>query len=321
MNGRQLYRALSALDDDLIQDAADLQNMRRRTIYRMISVAACFCVALTGLLMWWLWNPGRRASQSEGVLRAATAEEIQARFGYEIGVPDAASAVSYAASGERGAALVQAEFTLNNLDYTYRVQETAEATDISGLSVDWEQVSEQQMGDIAVTLKSGAEGSLASWYDGETHLQRSLYTALGSAETVASTAADILQTLGYHMDTAPEGAEHVEYGITDMGKDYCHDMAETAFEQEGIHYVFRTLSTDHVENIAGVERDWTSESKAEIGWCSAEMHYDEGGEGYILWYDAAPGLLYSLYMDSGASADALTAMAEELYIPMQGDVG
>lgn len=102
---------------------------------------------------------------------------------------------------------------------------------------------------------------------------------------------------------------------------YYNDLAKTEFTSGSIHCSFRTLATDHVENITGIEKDWSCHAEAEISWCSAELHWDEGKDGYILWYDVAPGLLYSLYIDSGASQQKLIDLAKEVYKPAQGDVG
>ena len=69
------------------------------------------------------------------------------------------------------------------------------------------------------------------------------------------------------------------------------------------------------------DQDYENHSSVELGWCAAEAFWTEGGAGKLIWLDLAPGLVYSLTMDTGASKDALTEMAETLYTPAQGDVG
>lgn len=61
--------------------------------------------------------------------------------------------------------------------------------------------------------------------------------------------------------------------------------------------------------------------RAQILWCPAVISYDESGAGKITWFDVAPGLVYSLSADSGASRDALLDMVNRLFTPAQGEVG
>ena len=60
---------------------------------------------------------------------------------------------------------------------------------------------------------------------------------------------------------------------------------------------------------------------AKVLWCPAVISYDESGAGKITWFDVAPGLVYSLSADSGASRDALLDMVNRLFTPAQGEVG
>ena len=53
----------------------------------------------------------------------------------------------------------------------------------------------------------------------------------------------------------------------------------------------------------------------------ARLAFDKNAGGKIVWFDPAPGLLYSLYMESGASEAALLDMADLLYDPAQDDAG
>ena len=53
----------------------------------------------------------------------------------------------------------------------------------------------------------------------------------------------------------------------------------------------------------------------------AQLSYDEGGAGKIIWFDIVPGIEYSLSVESGANAEALSDMASLLFTPMQGEAG
>ena len=78
---------------------------------------------------------------------------------------------------------------------------------------------------------------------------------------------------------------------------------------------------ENFADISGVEKTFAAETTAEIGWCSARLSFDENGEGKVVWFDPAPGLLYSLHMETGASEAALLDMAALLYDPAQNNAG
>ena len=142
------------------------------------------------------------------------------------------------------------------------------------------------------------------------------------ASALLSTAGDILNTLGYNLDVAPDGAKELVFRKL-MQEDL--SVGETTFVLDGIFYAYRVAATNVVEenfaDISGMEKDFTEEASAEIGWCSAKLSFNENEDGKITWFDPAPGLLYSLYMETGASEDALIDMANLLYAPTQDDVG
>lgn len=48
------------------------------------------------------------------------------------------------------------------------------------------------------------------------------------------------------------------------------------------------------------------------------LDLSEDGSGKVIWFDIAPGLLYSLTMDNNASEEALLPLAEQIYTPVQG---
>ena len=76
-----------------------------------------------------------------------------------------------------------------------------------------------------------------------------------------------------------------------------------------------------MEDLTQKEIPGAVKETASVLWCPAELYYVPGGEGKMLWYDVVPGLLYSLWMEDGASAENLTALAKEIFKPAQGDVG
>ena len=142
------------------------------------------------------------------------------------------------------------------------------------------------------------------------------------ASALLSTAGDILNTLGYDLDVAPAGAKELVFRkVTQEGL----SVGETTFLLDGIFYAYRVAATNEVEenfaDISGIERDFAEKTIGEVGWCSARLSFNETADGKIVWFDPAPGLLYSLYMETGASESALLDMAALLYDPAQNDAG
>lgn len=155
---------------------------------------------------------------------------------------------------------------------------------------------------------------------------------------------ELLQATGIAID-APEGAENVAYAYIDTQP---APISQVCFTLDGMNFCYRAQPTSYVSIYANVNEDAASEDLAaalndctNIGAALAGMHYqwkcsglydlengreavfafDEGKEGFIAWLDIAPGVLYSLSVDSKASQDVLINMAEQIFVPLQGDVG
>ncbi|MGN1143621.1 MAG: hypothetical protein ACI4SU_03570, partial [Anaerovoracaceae bacterium] len=233
--------------------------------------------------------------------KPVTMEDIAA-LGFRMILPEEAEAATYEVLD--GGTAVEADFTLDGETYTCRAKKTTEAAVPAGED-DW-----------------------VAWYTEEEEV---LYVLAGGGEnsdgTLLTTARQIMNRLGYDMDVAPQNARNIMY-ITfalDPGDGTeALETAETSFTVDGIRYAYRTAGTGQVvlQDISGMEdQDYENHSSVELGWCAAEAFWTEGGAGKLIWLDLAPGLAYSLTMDTGASKDALTEMAETLYTPAQGDVG
>ena len=157
------------------------------------------------------------------------------------------------------------------------------------------------------------------WYDGET--QWCLSAGDGADAPLVNTAYSIMQTLGYDVDVAPEGASDAVYSAEPRDG---LAVASCAFTLDGVRWTYSMAATGQVElpfqDISGLP-DYAVTEDAKILWCPAVISYDESGAGKITWFDAAPGLVYSLSADSGASRDALLDMVNRLFTPAQGEVG
>ena len=323
--GEILYRNLSELDSDLIAEAEELPKHNRKVLRIVLPTAACLCLILVGMFA--LLRPQQVADgaaettlQLANPVETSTQEALEELVGVEIQVPEGAEDVAYYCVEIGDAEMAEAQFTLNSLAYTYRIQRTDTAEDLSGLYYDWEETDTRTVGSAEGTLSYNAGGAgCLNWYsDG---CSFSLGVTEGASEVVLlTTASEIMRSLGYDMKVS---AKDAIYSVIEMGDSFPSDMAETIFSKDGITYRYRTVTARSVqnENITGLsESDFAIAEQAEVGWCSAELRYNEGGEGCIWWLDVVPGLQYSLSMSAGASREALIQMAKECYRPMQDDV-
>jgi len=123
----------------------------------------------------------------------------------------------------------------------------------------------------------------------------------------------------------PEGAEDIAYNVITPST---APMAEAEFTLNGQRWYLRAeatalteLSTENSDawNISGLYYSWT-QGEATVSYCKAFTHVCSEA-GFIAWLDAAPGIVYNLCSSSGVTAEALTAAAEAVFVPLQGEVG
>ena len=121
----------------------------------------------------------------------------------------------------------------------------------------------------------------------------------------------------------PEGAENVIYRYLRS-----ENLAEMQFTWEDGDYCARiqpaALQDGELMNIAGMYFAWDHEEEVTVRHCYGSIGLAQtGSEDWAelcLWYDAAPGLMYSLsVVTSDLDGLDLVAMAEQVYVPVQGD--
>ena len=121
----------------------------------------------------------------------------------------------------------------------------------------------------------------------------------------------------------PERAENVLYRYLPS-----KNLAEMQFTLGADEYCARiqpaALQEGELMNIAGMYFLWENEQAVTIGHCRGSIGQAQtGSEEWVelcLWYDPAPGLMYSLsvYTMDLDGLD-LTAVAQQVYIPVQGN--
>lgn len=136
------------------------------------------------------------------------------------------------------------------------------------------------------------------------------------------TAEQLLEETGLSFGV-PEGAENVVYRLLRS-----ENLAEMQFSWYSDECCARiqpaALEEGELMNIADMYFAWENEREITIGHCHGTIGQAQtGSEEWVelcLWYDAAPGLMYalSIYTIDPDGLD-LTAIAEQVYIPAQGD--
>ena len=109
----------------------------------------------------------------------------------------------------------------------------------------------------------------------------------------------------------PESAEEVRYFVLSYDD---VKMAQIKFSWNGNAVYLRAKETSAVEaeDISGLNYQWASSSKTQVGDCEATFFLKDG-VGYIAWVDAASGIVYNLCMTEGADADLLSELANKLF--------
>lgn len=308
MNDERFKTVMSAVDDDLLEQAQHKKFRTGKAVAHIAALAACLCIVV-GLL----WSPWKSEQTEIG-------PEDLSVFGYELNLPEGAKSVVYELVNLGDAfsvPMAQATFTQEGIVYVCRAQKTQTPADLSQMEGPMENSMNWMAEGMHLQLRENDKTASLSWYEPSQGIQWCLQTEADSLHLI-STASQIIMRLGYRMEVAPEGAENVVYRaflVADM------TAAETSFRYEGIAYSYRTAAANTFADLSQKEIENAQRATQTLGWCEAELYYVEGGQGKILWYDIAPGLLYSLYMEEGASAESLMTMAELLYTPAQNDVG
>lgn len=338
MNEHRFRQFMQAVDPALLEEAQT--PMKHRSNYRQwaaAGIAACLCVAVVGFRAGRggsttasgsapaeaapeFFSPMASMTTLANPLRDSSQEEL-AGMGYSITLPEGAGDIRYSVidSGSGETPLAQAEFSYQQSSYTLRALKSGAEEDISGLYADWAVAMDWRMGQLSIRYNESDGTGWIGWYDGET--QWCLSAVEEADAPLVDTACRVMEVLGYDVDVAPKGAEDVEYSVVPQDG---LAAASCTFTLDGTRWVYSMAATSQVElpfpDISGLP-DYSVIEDVELLWCPAVVSYDEGGAGKIIWFDVAPGLVYSLTADSGAGRDALLDMAGTLFTPAQGDAG
>lgn len=149
-------------------------------------------------------------------------------------------------------------------------------------------------------------------------------------EMVEASGVDIL---------APEGSENAVYSYIEAedGK-----IAQVTFDLDDNTFCYRASYTSEVKlipedaslegiktdieectnvaaKLAGMHHEWGQMATEEVQYAEAIMALNEGKAGFVGWLDVVPGVVYSLSVDDGATADLLLNTADKVFVPLQGE--
>lgn len=136
------------------------------------------------------------------------------------------------------------------------------------------------------------------------------------SEFTPSSEEEILQTLGLRFGQTDEMSE-ISYQTVGT-------LAQMRFTLDDVSYTARIQPTNEFQDISEFSFSaWAIADECMIGWCEAQaMMAQQDGEIFALclWYDAAPGLMYSV----SARAEDLKGLdiqtaAESVFAPLQDE--
>ena len=324
MNIKRFRRLIDSVDPELLEEAKEPPRRSRKQFGTLAAMAACFVLLVAGVMIFQsrdsAQDPQQGTAQLANPIQTVTAAEV-AQLGYRIPLPAEAQDTKYQliTLSQDTTPMAQVSFLVNDRDYTCRAAKAEQAEDISGIYQEWAESIDWAIGELQMQMRKATDSAWVGWFSATDGVQ---WCLSGDPDSVLLTAQEIVETLGYQMAVAPNGAEQVVYDVLTLDG---LAVGETIFVLDGVSYTYRTAATTEITedfaDISGLTAQYPVNETAAVSYCDARLSYEDNGSGKIVWFDPVPGLLYSLTMDSGASADAMTLMAEQLFAPTQGDVG
>lgn len=134
------------------------------------------------------------------------------------------------------------------------------------------------------------------------------YCYIGSDNTVISQVTFTLDGKKYCYRAQPTSCLSIEASVDENAS--AKDLASALSD-----------CTNVGAALAGMYYKWECISLIDIAERDAVVAFNEGKEGFVSWLDVAPGILYSLSVEKGASQTLLTDSAEACFVPLQGEAG
>lgn len=164
-----------------------------RNMFRILTslVMACCLLGVSALAL----AEGDIASMPNP-MQEATAEEVNAALGFEVTLPEEAADVQYFLYALEDTVLgAEIQYNVGETAYVFRGEPGEEATDISGMYIEFaaeEEVVEESI-TAAVKLNEGAEG-VFMWFDAELGMNYCLTMMDGASVDALAEMVDVILT-------------------------------------------------------------------------------------------------------------------------------
>ena len=302
MNTNKFNLIMNSLDEELLQEAKKPLNSKKAPYH--IWVAAVACIALLMIPLF----------QSQQHL---TPSELSA-LGYDIILPEAVDNAKYQLVKTTDSEKAKASFTLYGDKYTYEIVKADQPTSSSASTSSAESTLSWRSNGLDLCMVQSDTNCSVSWYLDETHTQHTLSST--DVDQLLNTAREVLLLTGLELASAPTNAENIQYRVFSYQNLV---IAETTFLYNDTLCAYRMAAsqeiTEYVTDISELNITFSSVIPGNVDYCLAKLSFNPNKEGKIIWYDIVPGITYSLSVDSNASEELLLQLANELFVPAQGD--
>lgn len=175
MNNKLFERMMSAVDEDLLEEAQRPVKARSKRPWITLAASAAACIAVIVAIMPHAPAPPQPDnSMVVNPMQAVTAAEMEA-IGYRIPLPEDAETPSYYLINlgtEQTVPMAEVRFVRNGGEYTCRTLKTTASEDISGLYVQWNQKDMWKLESLEVQVREAEDQTACvSWYEQESGLQ------------------------------------------------------------------------------------------------------------------------------------------------------
>lgn len=136
-----------------------------------------------------------------------------------------------------------------------------------------------------------------------------------------SSAQEILQKVGVEIGV-PKDATNIRYSIISTSEG---PTAQMDFDWKNSECTARIQPSGslQLEDISGFYYNWQNEATCNVSYNVAQVKWTSTADGetpgICIWWDAVPGLMYSVSMKNNADEQSLCELANAVYIQMQGD--
>ena len=157
------------------------------------------------------------------------------------------------------------------------------------------------------------------------NVQKSVEPIIGMPNPIKpSSYNEILQTLGVSF-SLPQNAQDISFSII-SGEIGQAQFSWPIDEQKTAQCCVRVQPTGQIglQDISGYYYTWKNSANVKVSYNDAVTKWttleDGTTVGICIWWDAAPGILYSVSMSDYANEQNLTHLAQLVYEAQQGEV-